>query len=237
MDILKKALLDFFTGKMIIYAISPLILCGFLWVGFVGVVVYYILNADPNTIEQSFNFLSPWIIVVLHWILVALISIGGVLSSVYISVILALFVISFLTPFIVAFVNSRHYNHKNENEISIIKTLVIMGFESLKFLGFFIGSLCVFAIPFIGYLLAPICIFLSLFYVYYKFMIIDVRSCVLDKDKFSSYPKNDFSYKIAIFTFYLISHIPFLGFFAQVFFIIFLTHLVYKKELGYGLSK
>lgn len=243
MDILKKALLDFFTGRMMVFAFAPLVVCGLLWFGVIGYGVYALFSLNAMDLENSINssldtvVIPSFLIVAIQWLIIGIIGVGGIFSSVYVSVALALFIISFLTPFIVSFVNNRHYHHKNVKEVSFIKVFLIMGVESLKFVGFLLASIFLFVVPFIGSFLSSICIFLSFFYIYYKFMIIDVRSCVLEEEKFLLYPIDNIHYKISVFVFYILSHIPFVGFFCQVFFIIFLTHLVYKKELGYGLYK
>lgn len=244
MNVLKKTFIDFFTAKMIFYAVAPLILCGLLWFGLIGGVVYFLINHASDMINDGLeqingiNFLAhTWVVMILQWLLIGVVGLGGVFSSVYVGVALALFIISFLTPAIVSFVNARHYHHQNLTSVSFMKILWIMFCDSLKFIGFLLCSLIVFALPVIGGLFGSIGVFLSFFYIYYRFMLVDVRSCVLDKDKFFMPIKDEFPYKATILVFYLLSHIPFVGFFSQVAFIIYLAHFVYEKELGYGISK
>ncbi|EAL6559009.1 hypothetical protein DYU72_08320, partial [Campylobacter jejuni] len=75
--------------------------------------------------------------------------------------------------------------------------------------------------------------YLAFYYLFHKLLMIDVTSTILDKESFKNF-YSDFSpleFKFSTLCFYLLSSVPFLGLFLQVFFMIFLTHLGYQRIL------
>ena len=70
------------------------------------------------------------------------------------------------------------------------------------------------------------------FYIYYKLVLIDVASNALSAKSFERSYKMGGGYKFALsaFIFYLLCLIPLVGLFFQLFFIIFLTHVVLIDE-------
>ncbi|MFK0456220.1 hypothetical protein ACISNZ_07985, partial [Campylobacter jejuni] len=75
--------------------------------------------------------------------------------------------------------------------------------------------------------------YLAFYYLFHKLLMIDVTSTILDKESFKNF-HSDFSpleFKFSTLCFYLLSSVPLLGLFLQVFFVIFLTHLSYQRIL------
>ncbi|OIU08216.1 hypothetical protein AW224_04680, partial [Campylobacter jejuni] len=75
--------------------------------------------------------------------------------------------------------------------------------------------------------------YLAFYYLFHKLLMIDVTSTILDKESFKNF-HSDFSpleFKFSTLCFYLLSSVPLLGLFLQVFFVIFLTHLGYQRIL------
>ena len=70
------------------------------------------------------------------------------------------------------------------------------------------------------------------FYIYYKLLLIDVGSNTLDSDKFELALLEGGGVKFIAFTllFYLISLVPLVGLFFQLYFVIVLSHLFFERE-------
>ncbi|ECZ1569472.1 hypothetical protein F7V09_09995, partial [Campylobacter coli] len=75
--------------------------------------------------------------------------------------------------------------------------------------------------------------YLAFYYLFHKLLMLDITSSVLDKENFKIFntQASTFEFKFSTLCFYLLSSIPLLGIFLQVFFVIFLTHLAYQRIL------
>lgn len=220
---------DFFTFRFLMFSLAPLICSSILFFGLLSYIIHWIseINIDDNT----FNFFLG--IYIAHAIQIAILlftGIGGGFLALHLSVFFALFIVSFLTPFVVKEINLKHYNYIKLDEVSFVKLIFILFKYFLKFFILFFFALIFYTIPIIN-LFAPIIMFFVMFYFYYHFLIIDVASCVLNKDDFLLFNPYKYEYLISIFIFYVICNIPVLGFFLQVFFVIFLAHLMFNKEI------
>ncbi|EAO7294044.1 hypothetical protein FEU36_02020 [Campylobacter coli] len=231
MRILRLAIKDFFTLQFLKFALIPLtfsfILMVFLAVfGFSALLNYF--NSLFSVGEDSF---WAWFYA-LHFvqILVTLISVlfsGFVI--IFASVFLALFITSFLTPFIAKEINQKYYHYNNTNEVSTLKTIFEIFKIFIKFIGILLLCTLALFLPFINIFVY----YLAFYYLFHKLLMIDVTSTILDKESFKNF-HSDFSpleFKFSTLCFYLLSSVPLLGLFLQVFFVIFLTHLAYQKIL------
>ncbi|ECO7024708.1 TPA: EI24 domain-containing protein [Campylobacter jejuni] len=231
MEILKLAIKDFFTLKFLKFALIPLafslVLMSILGIfGFSFLLDYF--NSLFSVREDSF---WAWFYA-LHFVQILITIISFLFSGfivIFASVFLALFITSFLTPFITKEINQKYYHYNNTNEVSTLKTI----FESfkifIKFGIFFILCTLALFLPFINIFVY----YLVFYYLFHKLLMLDITSTILDKENFKNFHSNfsPLEFKFSTLCFYLLSSVPLLGLFLQVFFMIFLTHLGYQKIL------
>ena len=231
MDILKLAIKDFFSFKFVKFALIPLIFSLILML-FLGVLGFSALLDYFNSLfsvgEDSF---WAWFYA-FHFVQILITIISFLFSGfiiVFASVFLALFITSFLTPFIAKEINQKYYHYDNTNEVSTLKIIFEIFKIFIKFIGILLLCTLALFLPFINIFVY----YLAFYYLFHKLLMIDVTSTILDKESFKSF-HSDFSpleFKFSTLCFYLLSSVPLLGLFLQVFFMIFLTHLGYQRIL------
>ncbi|EAL8568411.1 TPA: EI24 domain-containing protein [Campylobacter jejuni] len=231
MDILKLAIKDFFSFKFLKFALIPLIF-SLIFMLFLGALGFSALLDYFNSLfsvgEDSF---WAWFYA-LHFVQILITIISFLFSGfivVFASVFLALFITSFLTPFIAKEINQKYYHYDNINEVSTLKTIFEIFKIFIKFIGIFLLCTLALFLPFINIFVY----YLAFYYLFHKLLMIDITSTILDKESFKNF-HSDFSpleFKFSTLCFYLLSSVPLLGLFLQVFFVIFLTHLGYRRIL------
>lgn len=231
MDILKLAIKDFFSFKFLKFALIPLIF-SLIFMLFLGVLGFSALLDYFNSLfsvgEDSF---WAWFYA-LHFVQILITIISFLFSGfivVFASVFLALFITSFLTPFIAKEINQKYYHYDSINEVSTLKTIFEFFKIFIKFIGILLLCTLALFLPFINIFVY----YLAFYYLFHKLLMIDVTSTILDKESFKNF-HSDFSpleFKFSTLCFYLLSSVPLLGLFLQVFFVIFLTHLSYQRIL------
>ncbi|EIT5393749.1 EI24 domain-containing protein [Campylobacter coli] len=231
MKILRLAIKDFFTLQFLKFALIPLtfsfILMIFLAIfGFSFLLDYF--NSLFSVGEDSF---WAWFYA-LHFVQILITIISFLFSGfiiVFASVFLALFITSFLTPFIAKEINQKYYHYNNTNEVSTLKTIFEIFKIFIKFIGILLLCTLALFLPFINIFVY----YLAFYYLFHKLLMLDVTSSVLDKENFKNFntQASAFEFKFSTLCFYLLSSIPLLGIFLQVFFVIFLTHLAYQRIL------
>ena len=243
-NILLLSIQDFFTPKMLKYALLPFL---------ITIVIMYILffiiagvgldslstldvqstqtsiqNGIPHTesitaqlqgleiVKYLMSFaLTSWIVTFLVY------AIGGFLTM-HASIFVAVIVIGFLTPMVMKELQKRHYSdvemigHSNIFEVifSIIKWSVVM-------IVLFILLVPFYFIP----LLNIIAFNLPLYYFFHKMLTFDVSSnlCTAEEDKQIKYfSKNSIRAKTLFL--YIISFIPFVILFGAIFYVIYIAH-------------
>ncbi|MFA5234504.1 MAG: EI24 domain-containing protein [Sulfurimonas sp.] len=243
-DIALLSIKDFLTLKMLKYSLMPLV---------VSLVVMYILffvlagvwvdelstlnvqstqttieNGIPHTqsmdakLEGSaiIQFLMSYAIT--SWLATFLIyAIGGFLT-IYASIFVAIIIVGFLTPFILKELQTRHYRdvemigHSN----AIYTVFLALKWAAAMFL-LFILLIPFYLIPFINI----IAINIPLYYFFHKMLKFDISSNIAtaDEDKqISFFTANRL--RVKTLALYLLSLIPFMIFFAAVFYVIYLGH-------------
>ncbi|HED6131776.1 TPA: EI24 domain-containing protein [Campylobacter coli] len=231
MRILRLAIKDFFTLQFLKFALIPLVFSFILMVflavfGFSALLNYF--NSLFSVGEDSF---WAWFYT-LHFVQILITIISFLFSGfivVFASVFLALFITSFLTPFIAKEINQKYYHYNNTNEVSTLKTIFEIFKIFIKFIGILLLCTLALFLPFINIFVY----YLAFYYLFHKLLMIDVTSTILDKESFKNF-HSDFSpleFKFSTLCFYLLSSVPLLGLFLQVFFVIFLTHLGYQRIL------
>ncbi|EAK5244164.1 hypothetical protein CA556_06085 [Campylobacter coli] len=231
MKILRLAIKDFFTLQFLKFALIPLtfsfILMIFLAIfGFSFLLDYF--NSLFSVGEDSF---WAWFYA-LHFVQILITLISVLFSGfviIFASVFLALFITSFLTPFIAKEINQKYYHYNNTNEVSTLKTIFEIFKIFIKFIGILLLCTLALFLPFINLFVY----YLAFYYLFHKLLMLDITSSVLDKENFKIFntQASTFEFKFSTLCFYLLSSIPLLGIFLQVFFVIFLTHLAYQRIL------
>lgn len=239
MSLLEKSLKDYLTPKFLGLSfatlIIPLIVLFFvLIVG--GGEFFDILSQGAES--GDFTFLSeeqyPILTTILKlsivkWILVSIFYLFGGLIAVLLSLLIAIIVLGFLTPIVVATIHKRHYL-----ELGSLRSMSTAGSWNmiimviLKFV-----LLLIVAIPF---MFIPLINFFAInapfLYLFHQMMVIDVGSNMMDKSHFLSASKKHFkSLLVLSVMFFALSIIPIVGIFLQLFFAIYYTHFFFEKEI------
>ncbi|WP_103588261.1 EI24 domain-containing protein [Campylobacter concisus] len=239
-NLLRLGFKDFFTAKFITLSILPLCLSIFsltwltIWSG--GEIFGLLSDSAKN---ENFAFLeansalsfiaikilsfsaTKWIVSILFYIL-------STFLTIIVSIVIALIVAGFLTPVVAKEINKRHYHYIPKSEASTARVLKVMMVEILKFLGILLVCLPLLLVPFVNFFIINV----PFFYIYYKLLLIDVGSNTLDSDKFELALLEGGGIKFIAFTllFYLISLVPLVGLFFQLYFVIVLSHLFFERE-------
>lgn len=232
MGILQVAIKDFFTLKFLKFTLIPFLVSFILMItlgifGFSALLNYF--NSLFSVSEDSF---WAWFYA-LHFVQILITAISFLFSGfivVFASVFLALFITSFLTPFISKEINLKHYHHENKNEVSNLKIIFEIFKIFAKFGLFFMLCTLALFLPFINLFIY----YFVFYYLFHKLLLLDVTSSILDKEDFKKFNASfsPFEFKFSTLCFYLLSSVPLLGIFLQVFFVIFLTHLSYQRILN-----
>ena len=243
-SVLLLSIKDLFTGKMIKYSILPFILSMFVMYIFFFVVAGIgldslgsmevhstqtnVINGVPNTDTFSATLqgtaLIQWLMshAITSWIASFLVyTIGGFLTL-YFSIFVALIIVGFLTPTILKELQKRHYEdveligHSN-----LFKSLFLMLQWAAIMIIMFIVFIPLYFIPIVNI----IAFNLPLYYFFHKIMTYDVSSTICSKDEAVQIKFFHAStLRLKTLGLYLISLIPFVVFFASVFYIIYLGH-------------
>lgn len=243
-SILSLSIKDLFTSKMLKYSILPFIL---------SMIVLYILffvvagigldslgsmqiessqtsvvNGVPNTDTFQASLEGTALIqflmshAITSWIATFLVYTVGMFMTLYFSIFIALLIIGFLTPTILKEIQIRHYpdiemiGHSNIFEFLflVIKWIAIM-------LLMFIVFVPLYFIPIVNI----IAFNLPLYYFFHKMMTYDISSTICTKDEAMKIKFFHAStLRLKTLGLYLISLIPFVVFFASVFYVIYLGH-------------
>ena len=235
---------DLFTSKMLKYSILPFILSMLvLYVLFfvvagvgldslgsmeVSTTQTSVENGVPHT--DSFNatlegtaliqFLMSHAIT--SWIATFLVYTVGSFLTLYMSIFVALIIVGFLTPTILKEIQKRHYSEVEMiGHSNIFEALLLV----LKWITIMILMFIVF-IPLYFIPLVNIVAFnLPLYYFFHKMMTYDVSSTICTKDEAMKIKFFHAStLRLKTLGLYLVSLIPFVVFFASVFYIIYLGH-------------
>jgi len=243
-EILILSIKDLFTGTMIKYSILPFVL---------SMIVLYalffmmagagldslgtmqiestqttIVNGvpDTNTIQATLQGSAIIQFLMSHaitsWIATFLVYTVGTLITLYFSIFVALIIVGFLTPTILKEIQRRHYpdveliGHSNPLSalLLLLKWLIVMMLMFIIFVPLYF-------IPFIN----VIAFNLPLYYFFHKMITYDVSSTICTEDEAMKVKFfNETKLRLKTLGLYLISLIPFVVFFASVFYIIYLGH-------------
>ena len=254
MNLLMQSVRDFFTAKMLKYAILPFV---------VTIVVMYVLffvlagsgldsmhssldinttqttiqNGIPHTkvmtahVENSsiIKFLMKYSVT--SWLASFLVYAIGGFFMLFVSIFIAVIIIGFMTPLVLKELHKRHYDDVKMMGYSnpFESLLLIVKWAFIMLFLFFI------LIPFYFIPILNIVAFnLPLYYFFHKMMIYDVSSNITtrEENKKLMYYKRG-SLRLKTLFLYLISLIPFAIFFGGIFYVIYLgnTYFVEVRKL------
>ena len=243
-NILQLSIKDFFTQKMMKFALLPFI---------ITVIIMYLLffivagmglehlgtmdvqstqttmqDGIPHTESMSAQLEGLSIIKFLmsytatSWIASFLVyAIGGFLVL-YASIFVAVIVIGFLTPYILKEIQIRHYKDTQMlGHSNIVNDVFLLLKSAFIMLLLFIALIPFYFVP----ILNIVAFNLPLYYFFHKMIIFDISSniCTKEEDKkIKFFNKNMLRTKTLVL--YLISLIPFAIFFGAIFYVIYLGH-------------
>ena len=209
---------DFFTKEFLLLAILPFFISAGLFFGLYAILV------DVPIVEGSFftNIFSNLISMVLY-------ALGGI-ASVMLSLLSALIIIGFLTPYAVSIVHKRHYSEiERDTSITIIESLI---FFAKTFAIFFILLILFTPLYFIPAVNA-IALQALFFYLFHKLLVFDVGTNIFNSNDYKIFRKKKrFSILTTNLVLFLLSQIPMIGLLIPLFTVIVITHISfkYKKE-------
>ena len=243
-NLVKLSIKDFLTAKMLKFSVLPFLATLFLMYLFffalagagidalgtmeVQTTQTSMQNGIPHTettqgtLEGSsiIKFLMSYTLT--SWLASFLIYALGGLATLYVSIIMALIVIGFLTPYILKEIHKRHYSdvevHSYSNPLTSL--LRVIKYFSIMLILFF------FLIPFYFIPILGIVAFnLPLYYFFHKMITFDVASNIVTREEkgLISYKLGN-SLRLKTLSLYLISLIPFAIFFGAVLYVIYLGH-------------
>jgi len=243
-SILLLSIKDLFTGKMIKYSLLPFIL---------SMIVLYVLffvvagigldslgsmhvestsvsieNGIPHTDSFSATLegtaLIQWLMshAITSWIATFLVYTVGSFFTLYLSIFVALIIVGFLTPLILKELQQRHYSDVEMiGHSNLFESLFLTIKWAVTMLIMFIAFVPLYFIPIVNI----IAFNFPLYYFFHKMITYDVSSTICTKEEAM---KIKFFHATALrlktLGLYLLSLIPFVIFFASVFYIIYLGH-------------
>jgi hypothetical protein len=255
-DTLSLSIKDLFTSKMLKYSLMPFVLSMiimyiifFIGAGY-GLEQLGTMNVETtqttvvNGVEHTDSFaatlegtaLIQFLMsnAITSWIATFLVYTVGSMLTLYFSIFIAVIIVGFLTPYILKEIQQRHY-----------KDIEMIGYsniaESLIYIVKWVFVMIIMFIVFVPLYFIPlvniIAFNLPLYYFFHKMMTYDVSSNICTKDeamKIKFFNAN--SLRIKTLALYIISMIPFVVFFASVFYIIYLGHIYFieTKKLRDG---
>ncbi len=227
---------DFFTKKFISLSLLPFLISSALFVGLIFglgdnladslqgwmLEINFISNSDFWREIFSGDVTGGIFSVLIYGFGTFLALMGGVICATVIS--------GFFTPTVAKYVNDKYYHAQTSPEVSNLKIFRIYAIFCAKFVLIFILGLLLLFVPIINIFAMNI----AFFYLFYEFMLTDVASVCANEKRFELIMAKggDMSFKIAALVFYLACLIPFVGLFFQLFFIMFFSHLILKKNAG-----
>ena len=248
-NILILSIKDFLTPKMLKYSILPfiisliLIYALFLTLASIGVEQLGVLhvqtsettlqNGIPHTqnieaeVEGSeiIKFLMKYSIT--SWLATIFIYALSGFVALYISIFVAVIIIGFLTPIILKELRARHYDSiEMRGYANLFNSIFFALKTTLIMLLLFIALIPFYFIPFLNI----IAINIPLYYFFHKMILFDISSNILTKEeakKIAYFNANGLRLKTLFL--YLVSLIPFVVFFAAIFFIIYLGHTYFLE--------
>ena len=155
-------------------------------------------------------------------------TVGGVITFI-LSMFVALFIIGFLTPYIVREVHRRHYAHLPLDHYGSLPGLLLGTLKNVLIAGLlFLVLMPFYFVP----MLNLIAINLPFYYLFHKLYLLDVSSETTTKERFKlimAFHGN--TVRVTTLGLYLLSLVPFAAYFTPVYNVIVLTHTMFRKTV------
>ena len=244
--LLSRSLADFFTTKFLVLSTAPFfitLLISILFLYYLSGEFFDMLNVaaqvsqNPDAVNAQNELAQfakeyPIISAILGSFIFKAIAgtlfyvIGGGFA-VLVSVILAVIIIGFFTPYIVAEVQKRHYpNIERRATVSIVDYLIFLLKQFGLFLLFFFVSLPFYFIP----VLNIVAMNAPFYFLFHTLLTKDVAGEILDsREQKEIFKKAKWRIATTTFILYLLSLIPAVGILGQVFFVIVLSHQFFQE--------
>jgi len=243
-NVLSLSIKDLFTSKMLKYSILP-----FLFSMIIMYVLFFVVagfgldqlgsmdvqstqtsieNGIPHTESFQATLEGTALIqflmssAITSWIATFLVYTVGTFLTLYFSIFVALIVIGFMTPMILKELQTRHYSDVEMLGYSNIAEGIFLVLKwALVMLGLFILFVPLYFIP----LLNVVAFNFPLYYFFHKVITYDVSSTIATREESKQIKYfNATTLRLKTLGLYLISLIPFVIFFASVFYVIYLGH-------------
>lgn len=155
-------------------------------------------------------------------------TVGGIVTFIF-AMFIALIIIGFLTPYIVNEIRRRHYSHLPSTQHgSVLGILLATAKHLLIMFVLFLVLMPLYFIP----LLNLVAFNLPFYYFFHKMYLIDVASETTAKERFKMIMAfHGGTVRMTTLTLYLISLIPFAAYITPVFNVIVLTHTMFQKTV------
>lgn len=229
----KRALQDALTKPMILLALLPLlfgILIAYLSFGYIE---NSLLTGLGGYIDaQSFH---PWLERTLEALLQVALWLGMAIYLVIVVVILQLFLGVFYAPWVVSYVQKRHYPHLSlHTGESLLASLVSFAKMLASFIFWLLLCLPLYFIPVIGGFL-----WLIPFYRFFaQSLMLDVAGLILEKEeRIALEVAQPWELRGVLGTLYLLGLVPMLNLFTPLFQLLSLAHFLFQKREAISLDK
>ncbi len=243
-SILSLSIKDLFTSKMLKYSILPFIFSMIIMYVLFFLVAGYgleqlgsmdvqtsqttIENGIPHTETFQATLEGTALIqflmssAITSWIATFLVYTIGTFLTLYFSIFIALIIIGFMTPMILKEIQLRHYNDVEMiGHSNIAEGIFLLLKWALVMLGLFILFIPLYFIPIINI----VAFNLPFYYFFHKVIIYDIASTLATKEEAKKIKYfHATTLRLKTLGLYLVSLIPFVIFFASVFYIIYLGH-------------
>ncbi|MDX9813478.1 MAG: EI24 domain-containing protein [Sulfurimonas sp.] len=237
LKLLARSVDDFLTLDMLKLAILP------LFISFVVMflVFYSLTSYSIDTLKSMaevgeivgedapfYTFLLNYMLVFLFkysitsWLSSVLLYVVGSLFVFYVSLVLSLIIVGFLTPLIVKKLHKKHYHKLELNPYgSMVGALVVFIKSFLIMLILYVILVPIYFIPLVNI----IAFYIPLYYLFHKLLNYDVSSSVLSLDEYKHiYSKKSNNFRAKTLLLYAVSTIPFVTLFIAVFYAIYLAN-------------
>ena len=229
-SIIKRSFRDFLSIRFILLAFVPLSIS---LISLVGLTIYFgadifniLAKSHLDAYANGDGFIS-WLLSLslIQFMLTSSFYLISIFLAIIVSVVIATIITGFWTPYIVKFINQKYYNYNTTPSPSNARVFGLICVTFIKFILIFLITIPLLFIPIINLFVLN----LLFFYLFYRLMLIDVASNTSDSLIFEIDLQKGGGVKFfsASVVFYILTLMPFLGIFLQIFYVIFLVHILF----------
>jgi len=236
MNTLSKSLKDFFRLKFLLLSTFPFLVSFIVFGAFFlysGNEFINFLNSNGGNFTDIDPDIHPIINYILtlafvKWAVITFFYLFGTFLMLLISVAIAVIVIGFFTPYIVKSIRDEYYPKYITSEIGFTKVLWMYLKTATIFIFLIFVTIPLLIVPGVNLFIFNI----PFYYLFHNILLIDVGSNIESYERFKELTKKEKkSFVTVTLICYILSLIPILGLFLQVFFVIYLTHFFFEKSI------